>query len=155
MFTFSRLSVGVLLMMLILPLGVTVQSAASTPEAGTPAAEEPYNPTIDPTTILERSLAESARLIERWHGVDGGRLRYAVTPRFAVSCTAELLRESAALAAATGAYWQTHVSEDRGEIADIRPARSAGVALAAKSRSNSAMLKVECLPPMKPAQRAP
>ena len=33
---------------------------------------------------------------------DDGRLRYAVTPRFAVSCTAELLRESASLAAATG-----------------------------------------------------
>ncbi len=78
-----------------------------------------YDPTIDPTTILERSLAESARLIERWHGVDGGRLRYAVTPRFAVSCTADMLRESAALAASTGAYWQTHVDEDRGEIAEV------------------------------------
>ncbi len=44
---------------------------------------------------------------------------YAVTPRFAVSCTADLLRESAALAASTGAYWQTHVSEDRGEIAEV------------------------------------
>ena len=78
-----------------------------------------YDPTIDPSTILDRSLAESARLIERWHGADDGRLRYAVTPRFAVSCTADLLRESAALAAQTGAYWQTHVSEDRGEIAEV------------------------------------
>src|SRR5574338_1451048 len=68
-----------------------------------------YDPTIDPAAILERSLAESARLIERWHGADGGRLRYAVTPRFAVSCTAELLRASAALAASSGAYWQTHL----------------------------------------------
>jgi guanine deaminase len=78
-----------------------------------------YDSTIDPATILDRSLAESARLIERWHGADRGRLRYAVTPRFAVSCTAELLRESAALAASTGAYWQTHVSEDLGEIAEV------------------------------------
>lgn len=78
-----------------------------------------YDATIDPATILDRSLAESARLIERWHGADDGRLRYAVTPRFAVSCTADLLRESASLAAATGAYWQTHVSEDRGEIAEV------------------------------------
>ena len=78
-----------------------------------------YDPTIDPSTILDRSLAESARLIDRWHGADDGRLRYAVTPRFAVSCTAELLRESAALAASTGAYWQTHVSEDHGEIAEV------------------------------------
>jgi guanine deaminase len=78
-----------------------------------------YDPTIDPSTILDRTLAESRRLIERWHGADDGRLRYAVTPRFAVSCTAELLRESAALAASTGAYWQTHVSEDKGEIAEV------------------------------------
>ena len=78
-----------------------------------------YDPTIDPATILDRTLAESARLIERWDGRDRGRLRYAVTPRFAVSCTADLLRESAALAAATGTYWQTHVSEDRGEMAEV------------------------------------
>ena len=78
-----------------------------------------YDPTIDPGVILDQSLAESARLIERWHGADDGRLRYAVTPRFAISCTAELLRESAALAASTGAYWQTHVSEDRGEIEEV------------------------------------
>src|SRR4029079_14254017 len=73
-------------------------------------------PTIEPAAILDRTLAESARLIERWHGADDGRLQYAVTPRFAISCTADLLRESAALAASTGAYWQTHVSEDRVEI---------------------------------------
>jgi guanine deaminase len=78
-----------------------------------------YDPIIDPHDILDQTLAESARLIHRWHGKDDGRLRYAVTPRFAISCTAELLRESAALAAATGAYWQTHVSEDRGEIAEV------------------------------------
>jgi guanine deaminase len=78
-----------------------------------------YDSTIDPSTILSRTLAESARLIERWHGADDGRLRYAVTPRFAVSCTADLLRESASLARSTGAYWQTHVSEDAGEIAEV------------------------------------
>jgi len=78
-----------------------------------------YDTTIKQTDILDRSLRESGDLISRWHGRDGGRLRYAVTPRFAVSCSAELLRESAALAASTGTYWQTHVSEDRGEIAEV------------------------------------
>ena len=80
---------------------------------------ETYDPTIEPSTILERSLRESADLIERWHGADDGRLGYAVTPRFAISCTAEMLRESAALARATGAWWQTHVSEDPCEIAEV------------------------------------
>jgi guanine deaminase len=78
-----------------------------------------YDATIDPTKILDRSLRESADLIARWHGRDEDRLRYAVTPRFAVSCTAELLRESATLAASTGTYWQTHLSEDRGEIEEV------------------------------------
>jgi guanine deaminase len=79
-----------------------------------------YDPTIEPSTILERSLRESADLIARWHGADAGRLGYAVTPRFAISCTAKMLHESAALAHSTGAWWQTHVSEDPGEIAEVR-----------------------------------
>ncbi|HLO34435.1 MAG TPA: amidohydrolase family protein, partial [Candidatus Deferrimicrobium sp.] len=54
-----------------------------------------YDPTIEPSTILERSLRESADLARRWHGAADGRLGYAVTPRFAVSCTADLLRGSA------------------------------------------------------------
>jgi guanine deaminase len=78
-----------------------------------------YDASIEPSTILEQSLRQSADLCARWHMRDGGRLRYAVTPRFAVSCTFEMLRESAALARSTGAYWQTHVSEDRDEIAEV------------------------------------
>ncbi|HYK96705.1 MAG TPA: guanine deaminase [Candidatus Dormibacteraeota bacterium] len=78
-----------------------------------------YDTTIEPGTILERSLRESEELIAAWHGADDGRLGYAVTPRFAISCTAEMLRESAALAARTGAWWQTHVSEDPGEIREV------------------------------------
>ncbi|MEA2673326.1 MAG: guanine deaminase [Chloroflexota bacterium] len=78
-----------------------------------------YDETIDPATILARSLRESEELIETWHGADAGRLGYAVTPRFAISCTTNMLRESAALAARTGAWWQTHVSEDPGEIREV------------------------------------
>jgi guanine deaminase len=78
-----------------------------------------YDPVIEPSTILERSLRESADLITRWHGADDGRLGYAVTPRFAVSCSAEMLSGSATLARETGTWWQTHVSEDPGEIAEV------------------------------------
>ena len=80
---------------------------------------ETYDPTIDPTSILDRSLRETADLIARWHGADDGRLGYAVTPRFAISCTEDMLRESAALARSTGTWWQTHVSEDPFEIAEV------------------------------------
>ena len=79
-----------------------------------------YDPTIEPSTILARSLAESRALAGRWHGAADGRLGYAVTPRFAVSCTAELLAGSAALARELDCWWQTHVSEDPGEIAEVR-----------------------------------
>ncbi len=78
-----------------------------------------YDETIDPATILDRSLREASDLCARWHMRDDGRLRYAFTPRFAVSCSMEMLRDSAAAARAAGAYWQTHVSEDRGEIAEV------------------------------------
>jgi guanine deaminase len=78
-----------------------------------------YDSKIDPRAILEQSLRQSADLCSRWHMHDRGRLRYAFTPRFAVSCTFEMLRESASLARSTGAYWQTHVSEDRAEIAEV------------------------------------
>jgi guanine deaminase len=78
-----------------------------------------YDPTVADKEVLDLSLAQTQRLIERWHGRDGGRLRYAVTPRFAVSCTFEMLRESASLAKATGAYWQTHLAEDRHEIEEV------------------------------------
>jgi guanine deaminase len=79
-----------------------------------------YDETIEPDAILDRTLRETRDLAERWHGADDGRLGYAVTPRFAVSCTAELLRESATLAGELGCWWQTHLSEDRAEIAEVR-----------------------------------
>jgi guanine deaminase len=81
---------------------------------------ETYDPSIEPAAILDRSLRESAELIDRWHGAADGRLGYAVTPRFAVSCTAEMLRESADLARATDTWWQSHLSEDPHEIAEVR-----------------------------------
>jgi guanine deaminase len=78
-----------------------------------------YDESLADSAVLDRSVAESQRLIERWHGRDNGRLQYAVTPRFAVSCSAEMLRESADLARSTGAYWQTHLAEDRNEIDEV------------------------------------
>lgn len=78
-----------------------------------------YDDVVPQAEVLETSLRQSADLIEHWHGRDNGRLRYAVTPRFAVSCSMDMLRESADLARTTGAYWQTHLSEDRNEIEEV------------------------------------
>ncbi|HEU4673201.1 MAG TPA: amidohydrolase family protein [Candidatus Limnocylindrales bacterium] len=78
-----------------------------------------YDDRLPDAEVLDTSLRESAELCARWHGAEDGRLRYAFTPRFAVSCSPDMLRESAALAGSTGAYWQTHLSEDRGELAEV------------------------------------
>ncbi|HUH03750.1 MAG TPA: amidohydrolase family protein, partial [Kofleriaceae bacterium] len=65
------------------------------------------------------SLEESARLCASWHGAAGGRLRYAYAPRFAVSCTDDLLRETSRSAREAGVHIHTHASENRDEIAEV------------------------------------
>ncbi|HQN14104.1 MAG TPA: guanine deaminase, partial [Quisquiliibacterium sp.] len=67
----------------------------------------------------ESSLADCERLIRRWHGVD--RLGYALTPRYAPACTPRQMAGAAALADAYPGVWvQTHVAENRDEIAWAR-----------------------------------
>jgi 5-methylthioadenosine/S-adenosylhomocysteine deaminase len=64
----------------------------------------------------EQSVRESIALLEEWHGRAGGRLRYCFAPRFAVSCTRELLIEVSRLARERGVMIHTHASENRTEI---------------------------------------
>lgn len=68
----------------------------------------------------QASLRESDELCSRWHGAAEGRLRYAYTPRFALSCTMGLMRAAAAEAARRGAFIQTHLSESRDEVSAVR-----------------------------------
>lgn len=63
------------------------------------------------------ALDALSALADDWHLHDEGRLEVCVTPRFALSCTPELLRGAADLAADRGLPVQTHVSENRAEIA--------------------------------------
>ena len=78
-----------------------------------------YDDRTPPGDIRENAIRASGELCERWHGAADGRLRYAFTPRFAVSCTDAMLRESASLAEHYGATWQTHLSEDAREMATV------------------------------------
>jgi guanine deaminase len=64
----------------------------------------------------DASLNESFRLFEEWDGKNNGKLRYLFTPRFAPTCTPELLREVGDIARRNHAYVQTHLSENREEI---------------------------------------
>jgi guanine deaminase len=69
-------------------------------------------------TTPVRAYAESLALANRWHGV--GRNRYAVTPRFSLSCTDELLATCHDLMEAIpGALFTSHVNENEAEIASV------------------------------------
>jgi guanine deaminase len=64
----------------------------------------------------ETALAGSADLILRWH--EHGRLRYAVTPRFSLSASDEMLDVCAQLLG-KGVWFTTHVNENVTEIAQV------------------------------------
>jgi guanine deaminase len=67
----------------------------------------------------EQSLIDSEALLQQWHGV--GRLGYAITPRFAPTCTDAQLRGAGELAAKYPDVWiQSHVAENLAEIAWAR-----------------------------------
>src|SRR5207249_3065434 len=66
------------------------------------------------------AIDESLAIRARWHGAARGRLHAAFAPRFAVSCSRDLLEEVATLSQKDGALVHTHASESRDEIAIVR-----------------------------------
>jgi guanine deaminase len=69
------------------------------------------------TDTVETSRADMEALIAAWHGK--GRLGYAVTPRFAISCSDEQLAMAGeVLEAHPGVWMQTHLAENPHEIAE-------------------------------------
>jgi len=76
-----------------------------------------------PEGLLEdtdAALAETEDLIQSYHGAFDDRIRYAVTPRFAVSCTEDCLRGARELADRyDGVRIHTHASENRSEIETV------------------------------------
>lgn len=73
-----------------------------------------------PPEARRKSLEETRRLATQWQGANGGLLDYAVSPRFAVTCSMELMQAAAAIAEEVGCYIQTHLAENREEIAAVR-----------------------------------
>lgn len=65
------------------------------------------------------SIEESVALLHEWNGKADGRIRYCFAPRFAVSCTSELLHDVAHLAQTHGVMVHTHASENRQECAMV------------------------------------
>src|SRR5476651_2275075 len=67
-----------------------------------------------------RSIDESVAIRARWDGAANGRLHAAFAPRFAVSCSRDLLEAVAGLSEQHSALVHTHASESREEIAIVR-----------------------------------
>ena len=68
----------------------------------------------------QRSIDESLELRKRWDGAEGGRLHAAFAPRFAISCSRELLESVAGLSEKDRILVHTHASESRDEIAIVQ-----------------------------------
>lgn len=72
-----------------------------------------------PESLLEDpqdSLREAEALIRKWHQSHNGRIEYALAPRFAVSCSDELMEGVKALSDRYHLKVHTHASENKGEI---------------------------------------
>ena len=82
--------------------------------------DDPDTTPVNLRARAEEGLAETERLRGTWDGRDRGRLRVAVQPRFAVSCTDRLLRMAAEYANERGLVIHTHASENRGETDLVR-----------------------------------
>jgi 5-methylthioadenosine/S-adenosylhomocysteine deaminase len=66
------------------------------------------------------SVDESLALKKRWDGAANGRLQAAFAPRFAVSCSRELLEAVAHLSHRERAIVHTHAAENRDEVEIVR-----------------------------------
>jgi guanine deaminase len=68
----------------------------------------------------DAALTACAALIERWHGHDRGRIAVSIVPRFAITCTSQLLRGAGRLAEAHDLVLQTHISENPDEVRETQ-----------------------------------
>ncbi|MGD9488490.1 MAG: 5'-deoxyadenosine deaminase [Calditrichaceae bacterium] len=66
------------------------------------------------------SIDESLRLLKKWHLFDDGRLQYAFAPRFALSCSDDLLTETGRLSREYDVLYHTHASENIDEVNLVR-----------------------------------
>ncbi len=67
------------------------------------------------------ALRSTRDLAERWHGSYGDRIRYAVAPRFVLSCSDTLMKDAFEMAShSDGMLFHTHASEHPDELRAVR-----------------------------------
>jgi len=69
----------------------------------------------------KESLRSTRDLAERWHNSSDGRIKYAVAPRFVLTCTDTLLKEAGEMSdSIDGMLFHTHASENKNEVQAVR-----------------------------------
>ena len=67
------------------------------------------------------AITSTRTLAERWHNSYEGRVKYAAAPRFVLSCSETLLRDTAEMMRSfDGMLYHTHASENKGEVEAVR-----------------------------------
>jgi cytosine/adenosine deaminase-related metal-dependent hydrolase len=67
------------------------------------------------------SLTSTLKQAEQWHQSSSGRIRYAVAPRFVLSCTDDLLKGAYEMTQSfPGMLFHTHAAENRHEMDAVR-----------------------------------
>ena len=64
----------------------------------------------------DEAINQVANYLEKWHNKANGRIKYAFAPRFALSCTTDLMKEVGRLAEKYDVIFHTHASENLDEI---------------------------------------
>ncbi len=67
------------------------------------------------------SLASSYELAKQYHNSENGKIKYGFAPRFVLSCSEELLKETYEMTKDfSGSIYHSHTSENKGEIEAVR-----------------------------------
>jgi guanine deaminase len=77
-------------------------------------------PLMDAGAYRKVTTAQVLREIRELAALDRPRLRFAVTPRFALSCTSDLMEGAADLARELQLPIQTHLAEQQAEVREVR-----------------------------------
>lgn len=73
--------------------------------------------------LTQDALQSAADQLSVWHGRDQGRIRYAMTPRYILSCSDALLKESFSMCERVpDSFWHTHAAEQQEESVAVRAA---------------------------------
>ncbi len=82
-----------------------------------------------PARLIERvgpGIEAALDLHRRWHDQAHGRIRVALAPRFAISCSRAMLEAIAEISTRHGLLVHTHASEQQEEVALVREATGLG-----------------------------